>query len=45
MLDKTSDVYNIFGNLDVNIKKLEKEYNVSIINRDLEIKIYGEPEI
>jgi phosphate starvation-inducible PhoH-like protein len=44
MLDKTSDVYNIFGNLDVNIKILEKEYNVSIINRDLEIKIYGEPE-
>ena len=44
ILEKTSDIFNIFGNFDANIKIIEKEYSVSIINRDLEIKIYGEPD-
>jgi phosphate starvation-inducible PhoH-like protein len=34
----------LFGNLDHNIKLLEKEYQVSITNRDGVIKIIGEPE-
>ena len=32
----------LFGNLDQNMKKIEKRYNVSILNRDDKIKIIGE---
>ncbi len=35
-------IYSIFGSFDENIKIIEKEYNVNVVNRDGIIKIYGE---
>ena len=37
-----NNIYKIFGNLDSNVQKIEKKYNVKIINRDSVIKIIGE---
>jgi len=39
-----TDVLNILGSFDENIKLLEKEYNVTVVCRGAEIKISGEPE-
>ena len=42
-LDITKEIQiKLFGNLDQNMKKIEKRYNVSILNRDDKIKIIGE---
>lgn len=35
---------NLFGQFDSNIKKIEKQLNVKIINRDNMLKISGEPK-
>jgi len=43
-VERVEQVINLFGSFDENIKLLEKEYGVSIINRDTELKIVGEPE-
>lgn len=32
----------VFGSFDVNLKKIEKKYNVSIVERDGKIKVIGE---
>ena len=37
-------VMNLFGSFDANVKLIEKELQVSIINRGTEIKVTGEPE-
>ncbi len=37
-------VMNLFGNFDTNVKLIEKELDVAIINRGSEIKIAGEAE-
>ncbi len=37
-------VINLFGSFDENIKLIEKELDVAIINRGSEIKLGGEPE-
>lgn len=37
-------VINLFGNFDENVKIIEKELDVAIINRGSDIKIGGEPE-
>lgn len=37
-------VINLFGSFDENVKIIEKELDVAIINRGSEIKIGGEPE-
>lgn len=37
-------VINLFGNFDKNVKIIEKELDVAIINRGSDIKIGGEPE-
>lgn len=37
-------VINLFGSFDENIKLIEKELDVAIINRGSEIKVGGEPE-
>ncbi|MBP3435574.1 MAG: PhoH family protein, partial [Clostridia bacterium] len=34
----------LFGNFDENIRLIEQQYHVSILNRDSEIKVSGEPE-
>lgn len=36
-------VINLFGNFDENVKLIENEFDVAIINRGSEIKIAGEP--
>lgn len=43
-VEKMELVINLFGSFDANIKILEKELDVAIINRGSEIKIGGEPE-
>jgi len=43
-VERIEQVINLFGSFDENIKLLEKEYSVSIVNRDTEIKLIGEPE-
>ncbi len=39
-----SDLRNVFGSFDCNLKKIEKQYNVSIIVRDGLLKIQGEQD-
>ena len=41
---RVEHIINLFGSFDENIKLLEKEYGVSIVFRDTELKICGEPE-
>ena len=41
LLENETDMFNIFGNLDENIKLLENEYGVSIVCRGSEVKITG----
>lgn len=42
--DKIELVINLFGSFDENVRLIEKELDVAIINRGSEIKIGGEPE-
>lgn len=42
-IDRMEHVSTLFGNLDLNIKIIESEYGVSIIARDSELKVVGEP--
>ena len=37
-------VINLFGSFDENVRLIEKELDVAVINRGSEIKIGGEPE-
>lgn len=37
------DATNVFGGLDRNLKKIEKKYHVTVINRDDRVDIVGEP--
>lgn len=39
--DKMEDIMSLFGNYDENVKIIEKEFSVSIISRDEDIKITG----
>ena len=43
-IDRMEQVVNLFGSFDVNIKTIEKEYNVSVTNHGGEIKVKGDPE-
>jgi phosphate starvation-inducible PhoH-like protein len=43
-VERVEDVINLFGSFDENSKLLEKEYDVSIVCRDTELKLVGEPE-
>ncbi len=43
-VEKMEPVINLFGSFDENVKIIEKELDVAIINRGTEIKIAGEPE-
>ena len=40
-VDRIEDMLNIFGSYDENIIALQKEYNVSVVNRGEDIKITG----
>lgn len=41
-LDRLEQVISIFGSFDENIRIIEREFNVNVINRDTELKISGE---
>ncbi len=43
-VDRMEQAVALFGNFDENIRLLEKEYAVTILTRDSELKISGEPE-
>lgn len=43
-VERSELIISLFGNLDENIKLLQKHYNVSIFNRDGDIKITGDEE-
>ena len=42
--EKIELVINLIGSFDENVRLIEKELDVAIINRGSEIKIGGEPE-
>lgn len=41
-IENESQLSALFGQLDTNIRQIEKSYNVRIVNRDGNIKIFGE---
>lgn len=43
-LERMELLINLFGSFDENVKLIEKELDVAIINRGSEIKVAGEPE-
>ena len=43
-LERMEQAVNIFGSFDENIRLLEKEFNVTVTNRDGELRINGEAE-
>ncbi len=43
-IDRMEDAVGLFGSFDENVRMLEKEYAVSIINRGSVLKLSGEPE-
>lgn len=43
-VDRIEQIIDLFGSFDENIKIVENEYNVAVLNRDSQIKITGEPE-
>ncbi len=43
-IERTEQITALFGNLDENTKRIEKEYRVSILTRGSELKITGEAD-
>lgn len=43
-IDRMEQAVSLFGSFDENVKLLENEYHVSIVNRSGALKICGEPE-
>ena len=43
-IERMEQAVNIFGSFDENIRRLEKEFNVTVTNRDGELRISGEAE-
>ncbi|MCH5199051.1 MAG: PhoH family protein [Oscillospiraceae bacterium] len=43
-IERMEDAVGLFGSFDENVKLLQKEYDVKIVNRGSAIKISGEPE-
>ena len=43
-IERLEQAVNIFGSFDENIRLLEKECNVTVLNRDGELHVNGEPE-
>ena len=42
--ERMEQIINLFGSLDENIRIIEQEFGVSIVNRDTELKISGDEE-
>ena len=43
-IEGTETIGNVFGSFDENIKLIEKELDVAVVNRDGQIKICGGEE-
>ena len=41
-IERLEEAVNLFGSLDENVRLMEKELGVSVVNRDGELKISGE---
>ena len=39
--ERMEQIINVFGSMDENIRIIEQEFGVSIVNRDMELKISG----
>ncbi len=42
--ERMEQIINVFGSMDENIRIIEQEFNVSIVNRDTELKVSGEAQ-
>ncbi len=42
--ERVEQIINVFGSMDENIRIVEQEFQVSIVNRDTELKISGDEE-
>ncbi len=42
--ERVEDLISVFGSFDENIRRIEETFGVSIVNRDTELKITGDPE-
>ena len=43
-IERLEQAVNIFGSFDENIRLIEQHYAVSILSRDSDLKVTGEPE-
>ena len=43
-VERVEDVINVFGSFDQNLRIIETEYGVTVINRDEALRISGDPE-
>lgn len=43
-IERLEQAVNLFGSFDENIRLLEQEFSVSVVNRDGELRVEGEPE-
>ena len=43
-IERMEEAINLFGSFDENIRFLEAEFHVTVVNRDGELRISGEPE-
>ena len=43
-IERLEQAVNIFGSFDENIRLLEQEFSVTVVNRDRELRVEGEPE-
>ena len=43
-IERMEEAINIFGSFDENIKLIEQELGVTVLNRDSQLKVTGEAE-
>jgi len=43
-VDRMEQAVSLFGSFDENIRLIEEHYSVSILSRDSDLKVSGEPE-
>ena len=43
-VERVEDLISVFGSLDENIRRIEQEFDVQILNRGADLKISGEEE-
>ena len=43
--ERVEDLISVFGSFDENIRRIEESFDVTIVNRDTELRISGDPEM